>query len=115
MSRTALAAYDSTGFSGGGGGGGATAVAPGGSAARGSTVTVTITLPTTPTQPPAGTLPTSVTLAGTITGTNLSRPAQGTVVATFAIPANATTGAKDIVVTFNPAPTYTMTGAFTIQ
>ena len=33
----------------------------------------------------------TVTLAG-IAGTNVSRPAQGTIVATFAIPANAATG-----------------------
>jgi YHYH protein len=93
----------------------ATSVAPGGSAARGTTVTVTITLPTAPPQPPANLVPTSVTLAGTITGTSISRPAQGTVIATFAIPAGAATGPQNIVVTFNPAPTYTMTGAFTIN
>ena len=74
-----------------------------------------ITLPTTPPQPPANLIPTSVTLAGPITGTSVSRPAQGTVIATFAIPAGAPTGAQNIVVTFNPAPTYTMTGAFTIN
>ena len=97
------------------GSGGGTSVAPGGSAARGTTVTVTITLPTAPPQPPANLVPTSVTLAGTIAGTGISRPAQGTVIATFAIPANAPVGAQNIVIVFNPAPTYTMTGAFTIQ
>lgn len=110
--RTALASYDSFGGTTGGGSG---SVAPGGSATRGTTVTVTITLPTTPPQPPANMIPTSVTLAGTIAGTSVSRPAQGTVIATFAIPAGAPTGAQNIVVTFNPAPTYTMTGAFTIN
>ncbi|RYD73632.1 MAG: YHYH protein [Verrucomicrobiaceae bacterium] len=113
VSRTALSNYDSTGFSGGGNGS-TGVVAPGGSAARGSTVTVTITLPTTPPQPPANLVPASVILGGTITGTSISRPTQGTVVATFAIPANAPTGAQNIVVTFNPAPSYTMTGAITI-
>ncbi len=107
--RTALASYD------GGGTGGSSSVAPGGSAARGTTVTVTITLPTTPPQPPLANVPTSVTLAGTITGTAISRPATSTVLATFAIPAGAPTGAKNIVVTFTPATTYTMTGAFTIN
>lgn len=116
--RAALATFDNTGFNytqTGGGGGGTTTTAPGGSATRGTTVTVTITLPTTPPQPPAGNLPTSVTLAGTIAGSSITRPTQGTVVATFVIPANATTGAQNIIVTFNPAPTYTMTGTLTIQ
>ena len=115
IARTTLATFDANGFNYTQGGGGGTAVAPGGSAARGTTVTVTITLPTTPPQPPANLVPTSVTLAGTIVGTTVSRPAQGTVLATFAIPAGAPTGAQNIVVTFNPAPTYTMTGAFTIN
>lgn len=95
--------------------GGSTANAPGGTATRGTTVTVTITLPTTPPQPPANLIPTSVTLAGSISGTSISRPAQGTVIATFTIPAGASTGAQNIVVTFNPNPTYTMTGALTIN
>lgn len=113
VARTALANFDPV--SGTGGGSGNTSVAPGGSSVRGTNVTVTITLPTAPPQPPANNVPTSVTLAGTINGTSISRPDQGTVVATFAIPANAPTGAQNIVVTFNPAPTYTMTGAFTIN
>lgn len=90
-------------------------VAPGGSASRGSTVTVTITLPTTPPQPPANLVPVGVTLAGSIAGAAISRPSAGTVLATFAIPANAPVGAQNVVVTFNPAPTYTLSGAFTIQ
>ena len=106
--RTAIASYE-------GGGTGSSAVAPGGSAARGTTVTVTITLPTNPPQPPLANVPASVTLAGTITGTAISRPATGSVLATFAIPAGAPTGAQNIVVTFTPAPTYTMTGAFTVN
>ena len=110
LNRTALATYD-----GGGGGGGGTSTAPGGSATRGTTVTVTITLPTAPPLPPANLVPTSVTLAGTIAGTTISRPTAGTVLATFAIPAGAPTGLQNIVVTFTPAPTYTMTGAFTIN
>lgn len=112
VNRSALATYDPVSGTGGGGGG---SVAPGGSATRGTTVTVTITLPISPPQPPANMVPTSVTLAGTIVGTSISRPAQGTVISTFAIPAGAPTNAQNIVVTFNPAPTYTMTGAFTIN
>lgn len=115
-SRTALAAYDSNGYGGttGGGGGGTTAVAPGGTAAAGTTVTVTITLPTNPPLPPSDKVPTSITLAGTINGTAITRPDSATATATFTIPAGTAAGAKDIVVTFNPAPTYTMTGALTV-
>lgn len=112
----ALASFDSTGFDyATNTTGNSTANAPGGTATRGTTVTVTITLPTTPPQPPANLIPTSVTLAGSISGTSISRPAQGTVTATFVLPANASTGAQNIVVTFNPNPTYTMTGALTIN
>ena len=60
-------------------------------------------------------VPTSVTLSGTIVGTGIVRVDVGTVQATFAIPANAATGAQNIVVTFNPAPTYTLTGGLTIN
>lgn len=115
VALTAVASYDTAGSGGGGGGGGSTAVAPGGSAARNTTVTVTITLPTTPPQPPANIVPISITLAGTIVGTAISRPSVGTAQATFAIPANATTGAQNIVVVFSPGPTYTLTGGFTIN
>jgi hypothetical protein len=116
ISRTALATYDSNGYGGAtGGGGGTTAVAPGGSASAGTTVTVTITLPTTPPLPPADRVPTSITLGGTINGTAITRPDSATATATFVLPAgSASATAKDIVVTFNPAPTYTMSGAFTI-
>ncbi len=114
--RTALADYDPVDGSGGG------IVtnslpAPGGSVSRGhgTNVTMTITLPSNPPQPPAGLVPASVTLGGTIKGTALSRPTQGTVVASFSIPGTASTGALAIVIEFNPAPTYTMTGAFTIN
>ena len=114
VSRTAVANFDSAGTTTITGGGG-NSVAPGGSASRGSTVTITITLPTSPPQPPANMVPASVTLAGTISGTAISRPDVGTVVATFVIPANASTGAQNIAVTFSPAPAYNMTGVFTIN
>ena len=116
VARTALAAYDPVSGTGGGGGG-AGFVAPGGSVSRGTgtNITVTITLPTNPPQPPADKVPASVTLAGAIAGTGISRPSPGTVVASFAISAAAPTGARNIVIVFNPAPTYTMMGAFTIN
>lgn len=111
--RTGTTAFDNRGFAGTQSST-LTSTAPGGSAARGSTVTLLITLTSPPTLPPANVVPTSITLAGTITGTQLSRPSQGTAQATFVIPANAPTGAQTIVVTF-PGPTFTLTGAFTIE
>jgi hypothetical protein len=111
VGRTSVATFDSAGtttFSMG-------SVAPGGSASRGSTVTVTTTLPSSPPNPPANAPITSVVLAGSISGTSISDSTQGMVVATFTIPANASTGAQNIVVTFTSGPTYTLTGGFTIN
>ena len=112
VNRTAIANYDGAPTSGGG-----SSVVPGGSATRGTTVTVSITLPTTPPQPPANAPITSVTLAGTIVGTSTSYATQGTVITTFTIPANAVTGAQNVVVTFTSPgpPAYTFTGGFTIN
>ena len=111
VARTALASYDSAGttvFSNG-------SVAPGGSANPGTTVSVAITLPSTPPWPPANAPITSVTLAGGISGTNLSDSTQGQVVAIFTIPADAPTGAQNVVVMFTSGPTYTLSGGFTIN
>ncbi len=108
VAQTALASYDSAGSGGGSAGSGVNAAAPGGTATRGTTVTVTITLPSSPPSPPANAPVTSVTLAGTITGTRISDAASGPVVATFVIPANAATGAQNIVIVFNNGPTYTV-------
>ncbi len=110
VKRTALAAYDSTGFN---------TTNTGGSAARGSTVTVTITLTAPPTIPPLTNAQgnainvVSATLAGSITGTNLSRPTQSTVLATFVIPANASTGTQTITVVLQgpTVPTYNVSFA----
>jgi hypothetical protein len=114
VGRTAVANFDPVSGTSSASGG---FVAPGGSVSKGSgtNITVTITLPANPPLPPAGNVPTSVTLAGTIPGSGISRPATNTVVATFAISAAAPVGAQNIVIVFNPAPTYTMTGAFTIN
>ncbi len=112
VTRTTLASYDAVIATGGGGG---TVAVPGGSASQGTTITALITLPITPPLPPAANIPTSITLAGTIAGTNISRPSQGTAQCTFVIPANAPTGAQNVVVVFNPAPTYTLTGGLTIS
>ncbi len=116
VSKTSLASFDSNGFDyAPSGGGTTTAIAPGGSAARGTTVTVTITLPTTPPNPPANVVPTSITLGGTIIGTSISRPSATTAQATFVIPSGTTTGAKNVVVVFSPGPTYTLAGGFTVN
>ena len=114
VARTALANYDPVSGTGGGGGGGNTSVVPGGSSNRGTNVTVTITLPGTPPSPPANAPITSVTLAGTIYGSNTTYAVQGTVITTFTIPTNAPTGAQNVVVTFN-IPVFTFTGGFTIN
>jgi hypothetical protein len=112
VTRTALASFDSVGLTTGGGG--TTVPVPGGSAVRGTTVTILVTLPTNPPQPPVNNVPVSITLAGTISGTNISRPSVDTAQCTFAIPANAALGAQNVVVTFSPAPTYTLMGGLTV-
>ncbi len=115
VARTAVATYDG----GGGSGGGSTSVAPGGSASIGSTVTVTITLPTgagwPPMLPPANAPITSVTLAGTVAGTSVSDATQGTVIATFYLAPGTSTGPQPIVIVFNMGPTYNLTGYFTVN
>ena len=110
---TALATYDPV--SGTSGGGGGTFAVPGGSVSRGSgtNITLTITLPGTPPSPPAGAPITSVTM-GSLTATSTSYTTQGTVLANFTIPANATLGAQNVVVTFT-IPVFTFTGGFTIN
>jgi hypothetical protein len=109
--RTSVSTYDSAGTTVVA----TPAVAPGGSASRGQTVYLTITLPSSPPNPPTLSVPTSVTLAGTINGTSISHPTTNTVTALFVIPANASTGAQNVVVTFSPNPAYTLTGGFTIN
>jgi len=108
VARTALASYDSAGT--GGGSLVYDTVAPGGSATRGTTVSVSITLPGTPPNPPAGAPITSVTLAGSIAATSISDAIAGAVTATFAIPSTASTNTQSIVIVFTSGPTYTVTG-----
>jgi hypothetical protein len=112
VARTGLANYD-----GAPGGGGATIPVPGGSVSLGSgtNITVSITLPANPPQPPANAPITSVTLGG-VPGTGISYAVQGTVIASFALTTgNTSPGAKDVVVTFqNGPPPYTFTGGVTV-
>jgi hypothetical protein len=114
VARTALASYDPVS---GSSGGGITYPVPGGSVSRGNgtNITLSITLPSTPPSPPANAPITSVTL-GSLTATSTSYQVQGTVLANFTIPANATTGTQNVVVTFTSGPPpYTFTGGFTIN
>ncbi len=113
VAMTALATYDPV--SGTSGGGGGTFPVPGGSVSRGSgtNITLTITLPGAPPSPPANAPITSVTM-GSLTATSTSYTTQGTVLANFTIPANATLGAQNVVVTFN-IPVFTFAGGFTIN
>jgi hypothetical protein len=116
VGRTAVAPYQGAGttfFS-------TASVAPGGSATPGQTVTVTITLPSNPPWPPANAQITSVTLTNTVSdtsiaGTGITDSTSGTVMATFAIPSNAPTNSQNIIVVFQPAPTYTLQNYFNIN
>jgi len=125
IAQTSLASYDGVG-SGGGTVSGGTYLVPGGSVSRGAgtNITLNITLSTggsnPPSSPPANAPIASVTL-GTLAATSFSDTTQGTVIATFTIPSNATTGTQNVVVTFgtppgqSQAPTFTMSGGFTIN
>ena len=112
VGRTSVANYDSAGqtiFA-------VAANVPGGSASPGSTVLMTITLPNNPPQPPIDKVPQSVAISGVFTNTtNISRTSTNTVQALLTIPADAAVGTTNILVIFNPAPTYTFTNGFTIN
>lgn len=121
VARASLAAHDpATGTVGDGGGGNPagpalTAVSPGGGA-RGTSVTVTLTLGGNP--PPANLNPLSA-LLGTIAGTNLQRNGAN-VTGTFVIPINAAAGVVAASVVFAGPPgmgnvTFSLAKAFTIQ
>ncbi len=88
------------------------------SAVQGTTgLLVTFTLDTdVPPAPPAGILPTSVTI-GSLTGTSATHSSQYVVTAVFNIPAGETPGAKDCAVNFttpNGSLTFSKTGGFTV-
>jgi hypothetical protein len=115
VSRMSLGTFDANGFDYVVPGT-SNSVAPGGSAPRGTTVTIVVTLPTFPPNPPINVLPTSITLGGSIVGTSISRPSATTAQATFVIPSNAAPGAKNVAVVFQGGPgTYTLTNGFTIN
>jgi hypothetical protein len=92
------------------------AVAPGGAAYRGQTVLLTITLTAPPNLPPSGAPVTSVTIGGSITAVSATCTASGVVTALIPIPSDTSvTNLQNVVVQFNPMPTYTLTGGFTIN
>lgn len=110
--------------SGGGGmtgNGGVTAISPS-SGQRGQTYFVTITLQAvtgTPGLPPNNAPITTATIGGTALSSPI-RASTTTVTGTLNIPSGTTTGAKDVVVTFQgppgqAAPTYTATGIFQVN
>lgn len=118
--QTALAAHDSvtnstTNGGGTGGAGAALASVTPGTGARGTTVTLTMTLGGM--APPANVNPTSASV-GTVAGTNLARNGSA-VTATFTIPANATPGAVTVSVVFPGPPgmgnvTFSLPNGFTV-
>ncbi|HEX5221207.1 MAG TPA: YHYH protein [Verrucomicrobiae bacterium] len=112
VNRTGLAAYD-----GMPGGSGASFVAPGGSVSLGggTNITISITLPANPPNPPANAPITSVTLAG-VTATGVLYAVQGTVIASFALPAGTPTSAtpQTISVQFQNGPPQPYLVTFTI-
>lgn len=118
--RTALASYDRNGAAGTyftsttPVGGGANTVTPN-NGARGTSVSVVIELPTPLPQQNVGV--SSITFgSGTgITVSGISRYSQTLTTATFTLAANATTGARDVIITFNGGVVRTITSGFTVN
>ena len=118
--RTALAAYDKTGFAGTYStvstpvGGGPNTVTPN-IGNRGTVVSVVIELPLP--VPQVGIGVTSITFgSGTgVTASAIARYSQTLTTATFTISAGATTGARNVTVTFAGGVTRTITSGFSVQ
>jgi arylsulfatase A-like enzyme len=116
--RSSLATYDRNGIAGtyftssAPVGGGDNTVTPN-NAARGSVVSVVIQLPLP--LPPANVNVQSITFgSGTgITVSNIVRYSQTLITATFTVAANATTGARNVTVTYGGGVTRTITNGFT--
>ena len=118
VAMTALATYDPVTATTTGGGNSIVSVSPT-SAARGTTFTLTITLPNT--APPQNAPINSVSV-GTITGTGNVHVSQTQVTSTITIPAGAATGPQTVTVVFPGAPpnptiteSYTLPNGFTIN
>ena len=118
--RTAVATYDRTGVTGtyftstAPVGGGANTVTPN-RTNGGTAVSVVIELPLP--LPPANVGVTSITFgSGTgLTVTNIVRYSQTLITATFTAAANATTGARNVIVTYNGSVTRTINSGFTVD
>lgn len=122
VKRTSLAGFDTSGFnytSGSGGGTSAAVTAPGGTVTRGQTYAVTVNIPTNnnPPAPPATFAVNTLTVGGSAVGiSGAAHPSQYVVTFTYTVPAEMTTGAKNIVMTFTGAPpTLTLTGYLTVN
>jgi hypothetical protein len=115
--RASLATYDRHGIAGTyftittPVGGDADTVTPD-NAARGSAMSVVIELPTPP--PPANVGVASIACTG-MTVSGIVRYSQTLITATFTVTANATTGARNVVVTYNGGITRTLTNGFTVN
>ena len=115
--RASLATYDRNGIAGtyftttAPVGGGANTITPN-NAARGSAVSVVIELPTP--LPPANVGVASIACTG-VTVSGIVRYSQTLITATFTVPAGATTGARNVVVTYNGGITRTLTTGFTVN
>lgn len=118
--RTSLATYDRNGIAGtyftstAPVGGGANTVTPN-NAALGAAVNVVIELPLP--LPPANIGVTSITF-GSGTGVSVSsivRYSQTLITATFTVASNATTGTRNVIVTYNGGVVKTITNGFTVQ
>jgi hypothetical protein len=117
--RSSLATYDRNGIAGtyftstAPVGGGDNTVTPN-SAARSNVVSVVIQLPLP--LPPANVGVTSITFGSGsgITVSNIVRYSQTLITATFTVAANASTGTRNVIVTYNGGVTRTITNGFTV-
>jgi hypothetical protein len=124
VARTALATYDNgTNGSSGGNTGTITMSPPSGSRGQTLSVTATISSSATPPLPPSGAPVQSFTV-GSLTVSSpvyTTNNGQGIVTGSLTIPAGASTGSQTATITFSPppqqqqGPSYTQTGAFTIN
>ncbi len=120
VERTALATYDRTGFAGtyftstAPVGGGPNTVTPN-TGNLGTTASVVVELPLP--LPPANVGVNSITFgSGTgVTVTGIVRYSQTLITCNFVIAAGASTGARNVIVTYNGGVTRTLTNGFTVQ
>jgi hypothetical protein len=123
IEQTALATYDTNGFTtsgGGGGGNGIVSISPT-TAAAGSTFTLTVNLDSS-VNPPPSTAPVNSVTIGSNSGTSLHHVSQTQVTASFTLSSNSATGPQTVSVVFPGPPgnptdtvTYTLTNGFTIS